>query len=170
MSLAQIVSALMHGKANQKSITFPEGFPIREQAKLVESKGVGTAADYIAAAKDPTWRTTYTFLPSQPSNPHAPFEGYLFPHTYLIDPAAGVNGLIKEQLAQFGVVFSPDLRAQIARGTPGRPAGSIHSIAILASLVDREAKATPASDPGSDTSGDHHPATTGRKQRCGGPR
>ena len=148
MSLAQIVSALQHGKANQKSITFPEGFPIREQAKVVESKGVGTAADYIAAAKDPTLRTTYTFLPSQPGNPDAPFEGYLFPDTYLVDPAAGVKGLIKEQLDQFSVVFSPDLRAQIAQATPARPAESIQSIVILASMVDREANATTASDRG----------------------
>jgi UPF0755 protein len=148
MSLAQIVNALQHGKANQKSITFPEGFPIREQAKVVESKGVGTAADYIAAAKDPTWRTTYAFLPSQAGNPDAPFEGYLFPDTYLVDPAAGVKGLIKEQLDQFGVVFSPDLRAQIAQATAARPAESIQSLVILASMVDREANATTASDRG----------------------
>src|SRR5258708_1661807 len=135
MSLAQIVSALMHGKANQKSITFPEGFPIREQAKVVESKGVGTAADYIAAAKDPTLRTTYTFLPAQPGNADAPFEGYLFPDTYLVDPAAGVKGLIKEHLDQFVVVFSPYLRAQIALATPGRPAESIESIVIPSSIV-----------------------------------
>ena len=139
MSLAQIVSALQHGTANQKSITLPEGLPIREHAKVVESKGVGTAVDYIAAAKDPAWRATYTFLPSQAGNPDAPFEGYLFPDTYLVDPAAGVRGLIKEQLDQFGVVFSADLRAQIAQATPARPAESIQSIVILASMVEREA-------------------------------
>ncbi|HEV2966599.1 MAG TPA: endolytic transglycosylase MltG [Candidatus Dormibacteraeota bacterium] len=148
MPLAQIVSALQHGKANQKSITFPEGFPIREQAKVVESKGVGTAADYIAAAKDPTWRTTYAFLPAQAGNPDAPFEGYLFPDTYLIDPAAGVRGLIKQQLDEFNIVFSPDLRAQISQATAGRPAESIQSIVILASMVDREANATTATDRG----------------------
>ena len=148
MSLAQIVSALQHGTANQKSITFPEGFPIREQAKVVESTGIGTAADYIAAAKDPTWRTTYPFLPAQAGNPDAPFEGYLFPDTYLVDPAAGVRGLIKQQLDQFGVVFSPDLRAQIAQATAARPAESVQSIVILASMVDREANATVASDRG----------------------
>jgi UPF0755 protein len=148
MSLAQIVSALQHGKGNQKSITFPEGFPIREQAKVVESKGVGAAADYIAAAKDPAWRTTYSFLPSRPGNPDAPFEGYLFPDTYLVDPAAGVKGLIKQQLDQFGVVFSSDLRAQIAQATPARPAESIQSIVILASMVDREANATTPTDRG----------------------
>ena len=148
MSLAQIVSALQHGTANQKSVTLPEGFPIREQAKVVESKGVGAAADYIAAAKDPAWRATYDFLPAQPGNPDAPFEGYLFPDTYLVDPAAGVRGLIKEQLDQFGVVFSADLRAQIAQATPARPVESIQSIVILASMVDREANATTPSDRG----------------------
>jgi UPF0755 protein len=148
MSLSQIVNALQHGKGDQKSVTFPEGFPIREQAKVVESKGVGAAADYIAAAKDPAWRTSYSFLPASPGNPAAPFEGYLFPDTYLIDPAAGVRGLIKEQLDQFAVVFSPDLRAQIAQATPARPAESVQSIVILASMVDREANATTASDRG----------------------
>jgi cell division protein YceG involved in septum cleavage len=109
---------------------------------------LNTATDYVAAAKDPTWRSTYTFLPAQPGNPDAPFEGYLFPDTYLIDPAAGVKGLIKQQLDQFSVVFSPDLRAQIAQATPARPAESIQSIVILASMVDREANATTATDRG----------------------
>ena len=148
MSLAQIVSALQHGTADQKAITFPEGFPIRDQAKVVASKGVGTAADYMAAAKDPALRASYTFLPAQPGNPDAPYEGYLFPDTYLVDPATGVKGLIKKQLDQFGVVFSPDLRAQIAQATPARPAESIQSIVILASMVDREANATTATDRG----------------------
>jgi len=148
MSLAAIVSALQHGKAAQKAITFPEGFPIREQAKVVESKGVGAAADYIAAAKDPALRANYSFLPTQPGNPDAPFEGYLFPDTYLVDPAAGVQGLIKEQLDQFAVVFTPDLRSQITQATAARPAESIQSIVILASMVDREANATTPSDRG----------------------
>jgi UPF0755 protein len=148
MSMAQIVNALQHGKADQKIITFPEGFPLREQAKVVETKKLATATEYLAAAKDPALRTTYSFLPSNPGNPDAPFEGYLFPDTYQIDPAAGVKGLIKEQLDQFGVVFSADLRAQIAQATAARPAQTVQSIVILASMVDREANATTPSDRG----------------------
>jgi UPF0755 protein len=148
MSLAQIVNALQHGKADQKVITFPEGFPLREQAKVVETKKLATAAEYLAAAKDPALRTTYTFLPPQPGNPDAPFEGYLFPDTYQIDPAAGVRGLVKEQLDQFAVVFSADLRAQIAQATPARPAETVQSIVILASMVDREANAATPTDRG----------------------
>jgi UPF0755 protein len=148
MTLAQIVNALQHGKADQKLITFPEGLPLREQAKVVETKKVGTATDYLAAAKDPALRTTYPFLPTQAGNPDAPFEGYLFPDTYQVDPAAGVKGLVKEQLDQFAVVFSADLRAQIAQATPARPAQTVQSIVILASMVDREANAATPTDRG----------------------
>src|SRR3981081_120006 len=114
MSMAQIVDALQHGKSDQKVITFPEGFPLREQAKIVETKKIATAAEYLAAAKDPTWQAPYTFLPKVAGNPDAPFEGYLFPDTYLIDPAAGVSGLVKEQLDQFAVVFHAHPGAQLA--------------------------------------------------------
>ena len=145
MSLSQIVSALQHGNSQQQVVTFPEGFPLYEQAKVVEGKKLGvppnyfTASDYLQAAKDPSWAAQYSFLPSQPGNAAAPYEGYIFPDTYLIDPAAGVRGLIKQQLDQFGTVFSPDLRAQIAQPASGRPAESIQAIVILASMVDREA-------------------------------
>ena len=148
MTLAQIVTALQHGKSDQKVITFPEGFPLREQAKLVESKKLGTAADYLTAAKDPALASIYTFLPANAGNPDAPYEGYLFPDTYQIDPKAGVKGMIKQQLDQFGTVFSADLRAQIAKDTPARPAQTIQSIVILASMVDREANNITASDRG----------------------
>jgi UPF0755 protein len=148
MSMVQIVSALQHGKSDQKVITFREGFPLREQAKAAEAKGVGSAADYLAAAKDPAWASTYTFLPAKSGTPDAPYEGYLFPDTYLIDPKSGVRGLVKAQLDQFGVVFNADVRAQIAKDTPARPAQTIQSIVILASMVDREANNINASDRG----------------------
>ncbi len=148
MTLAQIVNALQHGKADQKLITLREGFPLRELAKDVENKKVGTASDYLAAAKDPALRTTYPFLPAAAGNPDAPFEGYLFPDTYQVDPSAGVRGLVKEQLDQFAVVFSADLRAQIAQATPARSAQTVQSIVILASMVDREANAATPTDRG----------------------
>jgi UPF0755 protein len=147
MSMSQIVSTLQHGNSQQQVVTFPEGFPLREQAKVVESKKLGTApnyftaSDYLQAAKDPSWAAQYSFLPAQPVNAAAPYEGYIFPDTYLIDPATGVRGLIKQQLDQFGAVFSLDLRAQIAQPTSARPAETLRAIVILASMVDREANA-----------------------------
>jgi len=138
MTMAQIVDALQHGKSTQVTVTIPEGFPLREQAKYVERSGLGKGADYLAIAADPTWSASFDFLSSRPANAKPALEGYLFPDTYLVDPG-DVRGFVKAQLTQFGVVFSAALRAQIAKATPNRPAETIESIVILASMVDREA-------------------------------
>ena len=154
MSMSAIVAALQHGQANEKAITFSEGFPLRYQATKVDQAKLGTApnlitgSDYLAAAKDPHWAASYSFLPSQPNNADYPYEGYMFPDTYLVDPAAGAKGLVKAQLDQFGIAFSADWRSQIAQASSSRPAEDIRSIVILASMVDREANNKTSTDRG----------------------
>jgi len=51
MSLSQIVNALQHGRPDEKTTTFPEGFPLRSQASLVDQKKIGTAPKCIARTK-----------------------------------------------------------------------------------------------------------------------
>jgi UPF0755 protein len=147
MTMVQIVDALQHGKSTQVSITLREGFPLRELAKDVQKSGLGTAADYTAIAAEPAWSTSFDFLSSRPANAKPPLEGYLFPDTYNVDPG-DVRGLVKAQLTQFGKVFSPALRAQIAKATANRPAETVESIVILASMVDREANTKKSTDRG----------------------
>ena len=150
MTLVQIVDSLQHGRPDEKTITFPEGLPLRNMAKLVDDKKLSTltGAAYLKAAQDPSLRTRYTFLPVQPVNADFPNEGYVFPDTYLIDPAAGAKGLVQAQLDQFAAVFSADWRAKIAQPADGRPAEDIRTIVILASMVDREANNKTATDRG----------------------
>ena len=151
MSMAQIVNELQHGRADEKAITFPEGFPLRYQATLIDQAKLGasiTGSAYLTAAKDPGWASLYKFLPTGYSNSDYPYEGFLFPDTYRVDPVAGARGIVKAQLDQFGVVFSADWRSQIAQATPARPAEDILSIVILASMVDREANNKTATDRG----------------------
>src|SRR6266849_3120367 len=139
MTLVQIVNKLQHGTADQVLVTIPEGFPLKFQAQYVEKSGLGTAADYLSAAKDPAVAAPFDFLSSRPAAADPPLEGYLFPDTYLIDRSVGVKELVKAQLAQFGNVFSAALRDQIKQATPARPAESVESMVILASMVEREA-------------------------------
>jgi UPF0755 protein len=141
MTLSQIVTALQHGRPDEKTITFPEGFPLRYQASLVDQKKIGTISgtDYLKAAAKPSLAATYSFLPKSPNNAAYPYEGYLFPDTYLVDPAQGADGLVKEQLDQFDSIFSSDWRNAIRQATGARPAEDIRTIVILASMVDREA-------------------------------
>ncbi len=130
MNLMQIVDRLEHGSPDQLVVRIPEGFPLKFQAQYVERSGLGTAADYLSAAKDPAQAAAYPFLASRPTNADPPLEGYLFPDTYQIDRTGGVTQLIKAQLDQFGTVFSPALRGQIT---------DVEAIVILASMVEREA-------------------------------
>jgi UPF0755 protein len=147
MTMVQIVDALQHGKSTQVSITLREGFPLRELAKDVEKSGLGKASDYISIAAEPAWRASFDFLSSRPANAKPPLEGFLFPDTYQVDPG-DVRGLVKAQLTQFGSVFNASLRAQIAKATANRPAETVESIVILASMVDREANTKKSTDRG----------------------
>jgi UPF0755 protein len=139
MTMVQIIDALQHGRADTKVVTIREGFPLREAAKQAASAGIFTAADYLQAAKDQALASQYSFLPPRQRNPDFPYEGYLFPDTYQIDPSAGVNGLIKAQLDQFSAIFTSDVRTQISKPTANRPSESVDAIVTLASMVDREA-------------------------------
>jgi UPF0755 protein len=143
MSLVQIASALENGKTDQLAVLIPEGFPLKFQAGYVDKAWPGMGAPYLAATADPSWTAKYDFLNTRPANANPPLEGYLFPDTYLVDPNAGVNGLIAQQLDQFGTVMTPDTRTQIAAASPARPAETIESIVILASMVEREANRDP---------------------------
>ncbi len=108
MSMVQIIDALSHGRPDQVVVTIPEGFPLKFQAQYVEKSGIGTAADYLTAAKDPSVAASYDFLSSRPAGADPPLEGYLFPDTYLVDKSVGVKELVKAQLNQFGNVFYKD--------------------------------------------------------------
>jgi UPF0755 protein len=139
MTIPQIVDALQRSSSSQKVVTIPEGYPLKFQANFVEKDWPGMGAAYLTAAADPGWSAKYDFLGSRPANANPPLEGYLFPDTYLVDPTLGANGLVKQQLDQFGKVLTPDLRASITQAQPGRPAQTVESIVILASMVEREA-------------------------------
>jgi len=117
MSILQIIDALQRSNPDQKVITIPEGFPLKFQADFVEKAWPGMGKAYLQAATDPSWKTQYDFLKSRPPGANPPLEGYLFPDTYVVDPNGGVNGLIQQQLDQFGKGRPTDLVA--ARGVGG---------------------------------------------------
>jgi UPF0755 protein len=138
MSLVQIANALENGKTDQIAVLIPEGFPLKFQAAYVDKAWPGMGAPYLAAAGDPSWSKKYDFLAARPANANPPLEGYLFPDTYLIDPNAGVNGLIAQQLDQFGNVMTSDIRAQTGQATPTGAAATPESRVILAPMVQPE--------------------------------
>jgi UPF0755 protein len=136
MSMTQIVDALGHARVLQRTVQLPEGLTMKQMAAAVEKAGVGTAADYTAAAQDMTWPND--FLQGRPAGAPPNLEGFLFPDSYQLDKTATPRDLVKRQLDRFAQVVTPDLRATAGQASAVRPAETLYSIVVLASIVERE--------------------------------
>jgi UPF0755 protein len=121
-----VIDKIARGDVFVITVTFPEGLTAAEMAKIFESHGLGTAAAFIAASKDPS--------PVKEIDPEAKdLEGYLFPETYALPRHADPAKLIHAMVARFDHVFTPELRqAAQARGLTVRQA------VTLASIVEKE--------------------------------
>ncbi len=108
-------------KTDQKVVTFPEGFPLREQAKVVEAKKSRPRTNN--SRREGSSLVDDLQIPAADQRgAEAPFRGYLFPRHVSHRPRrAGVRGLIRAQLDQFRRRLSSDVRAQIAQATPAGP-------------------------------------------------
>ena len=126
MTVREVVAKIAHGDVYLLPITFREGLRIREMAQVFESKGFGTAAEFIAAASDAG--------PIRDIDPAArDLEGYLFPDTYAMPRHATAAPLVARMVAGFERVLTPKLRAEAqARGL------SVRELVTLASIVEKE--------------------------------
>ena len=126
MTPFEIIDTIARGDVYVVSVTFPEGLTIVEMAKIAESHGLGSAASFVEAAKDPA--------PIRALDPAAKdLEGYLFPETYALPRRTDAARLVRIMAARFEKVFTPDLRqAAAARGLTVRQA------VTLASIVEKE--------------------------------
>src|SRR5262249_27550785 len=113
----RIYRQLRHGPPLVR-ITFPEGWTSRQMAELLESRGVTSAAQFLAIVD------------------HEKREGFLFPDTYFFDQGLDPGAVIARMVHQFHEAELKDMLAQ---------AQVLHltyrQIVILASLVEREARA-----------------------------
>jgi UPF0755 protein len=126
MTPRQVVDKIARGDVYVHPITFPEGLTIRQMAALYESKGMGEAKAFIAAAShgelvrdiDPAARD---------------LEGYLFPDTYALPRKATAEQLIARMVASFTKALTPDIvSAASERGL------NVRQLVTLASIVEKE--------------------------------
>jgi UPF0755 protein len=126
LSPAAVVDKIARGEVYLQTLTFREGLTVRQMAELYESKGFGPAAEFVAAAQDPSSMTDL--------DPAAPdLEGYLFPDTYALPRSVTAGQLVARMVAGFKKALTPQIREQAAaRGL------SIRELVTLASLVEKE--------------------------------
>jgi len=125
----QIVERLARGDVYLRTITFPEGWSIREMASAFESKGFGKAAAFRTAASDGSLIADL--------DPRAPdLEGYLFPDTYALPRGATAADVVRLMVTRFKTVVGDEVLAT-AKAQPG----GVRAAITLASLVEKETSA-----------------------------
>jgi UPF0755 protein len=117
---------LVSGAETLEKITIPEGWTSRKIALLLESRGICSAADFMAAARSPE-------LAARLGVPAQSLEGYLFPDTYFLP-----EGFPADALAELMVKnFFENLSAIAPQWTALSPRKLADTV-ILASIVERE--------------------------------
>ncbi len=98
-------------------ITFPEGTTVREMAaQIADSLPEISSSDFLKEAQ--------------------PYEGYLFPDTYLFPPSASATSVVATMRENFNIKISTLLDDIQGSGH------SLGDVVILASLVEKEARTT----------------------------
>lgn len=126
MTAIEVVNTIAHGEVYVRKVTFAEGLNSMEMAKVYESHGFGPAADFLAAARDPS-------LIADLDPEATDLEGYLYPETYQLPRTGAAPRLVKMMVSRFKAVVNEDMRQRAeAQGL------SMRQLVTIASLVEKE--------------------------------
>jgi peptidoglycan lytic transglycosylase G len=126
MTPFEVIDKIARGDVVVITVTFPEGLSIVEMSKIFEANGLGKAAEFVAAARDPA--------PIRDLDPEArDLEGYLFPDTYPLSRKTDAAQLVRLMVQRFAHAFSTDVRQKAADRSL-----SVRQAATLASIVEKE--------------------------------
>ncbi|MBB5058217.1 UPF0755 protein [Granulicella aggregans] len=120
--LAEVYARLIKGDVYTRTVTIPEGFNLFDISQAVETAGLGTRADFLAAARQ------HTELISSYDPKARSLEGYLFPDTYHFSRRATPLQMLSTMVRRFRQ------QAALLGLNPAHAATTV----ILASLVEKE--------------------------------
>jgi UPF0755 protein len=125
-SALEVCRRIVRGDVYARMVVIPEGFNIYDVANAVEQAGLGTAADFITAAKGDL------FLLRDIDPEAKTLEGYLFPDTYQFtridsahDMAAAMVHRFRQEAQKIGLLGNADT----------------HRMVTMASIVEKETAA-----------------------------
>ncbi|MBI3255786.1 MAG: endolytic transglycosylase MltG [Candidatus Andersenbacteria bacterium] len=135
--LTTVVERMQKGEvvADELTITFPEGFTLKQIAARTAARGLGDEVEFLAAAKVGNFSSQFSFLAGLPATQS--LEGYLFPDTYKAFGDDTPEDIIKRMLGNFDKKITPELREEVKQG--GR---TLDEIVNMASIVEREVNRT----------------------------
>lgn len=133
LPITEIAKILIQGTPNERAITIPEGWSIKDISKYLKKEGFADLAQLentaIVHADTPAGHSP--IFQDKPTDHN--FEGYLFPDTYRIFKTASTQEIIVKMLENFDKKFSQELREET-----GRQHKKIFEIVTMASLIEKE--------------------------------
>ncbi len=120
--------------SNVVRVTFPEGTAVSQAAQLLEENGVCSAAEFMAAADDPTVLEGFGFEISDGENRPFLFEGYVFPDTYEFYRGESARSALKRFLKNSEIKLDESVRARC-----DELGYTVDEILTLASIIQEEA-------------------------------
>lgn len=126
MTAREVLAKIAGGDVYEIQVTFREGLTLAEMAAVFEEKGLGTAANFLAAARTPS--AVAALDPAARD-----LEGYLFPDTYALPRRTDAARLVTAMVERFRRAATADLQARAAaQGL------TLRQLVTLASIVEKE--------------------------------
>ena len=131
MTVGDVLGVLVNGRATSQWVTIPEGYDVRQIARLLAKYDLVEEKEFLAAAKD---FAPYDYIIKSSEADYA-IEGFLFPDTYEFATDASCQEIMSRMAEEFDHKLTPELRQQAAARNL-----SIFELVTLASLVEKEAR------------------------------
>jgi len=134
MSVDEMMQEIMSGSvaANTLSFTVPEGYTTKQIARLLDSNGIVSEADFFDEIQNGVF--DYDFLVDCPPG-FDRLEGFLYPETYEVYANATAHDVIDKMLSQFDSLFKNpeyyDRAMQMGM--------TVREVVTMASIIEREA-------------------------------
>ena len=128
--VTEVYARIRRGDVFTRTLVIPEGLNLFDVAAAVEAAKLGTAAEFLAAAR------AHTELIRQWSPGAESLEGYLFPDTYRFSPHATPVTMLTAMVKRFGQ--QAGTLGLVPRSVNSRDGLTAAQIVTMASLVERE--------------------------------
>jgi UPF0755 protein len=130
MTPLQILGRLVRGEVVLHPVTIPEGLTVAETLTRLAAAGFGPESAYLETLADPAFQAAHG-VPVE--GVKVPFEGYLFPDTYLLAKDTSPARVLAVMLARLDAAFTPERQHRMAILGWDR-----HQVLTLASLIEKE--------------------------------
>lgn len=130
--IGRVIERIRSGATAELQVTIPEGRRVEEAARLLETAGVASATDFLAAASSLDYPYDFVAELGDAAN----LQGFLFPDTYGFSHLADAEDIVDLMLATFErKVLTDEVRGLLAESDM-----TLYEVVTLASIVEREAQ------------------------------